>query len=242
MLARMKISPGMCCYACEEPATSVEHAPPKCFFPDRRDLPSGADAWRKDLIQVPSCAAHNQGKSGDDEYAACCIAMNAEGSELALSVFQGTRLRAMLRNDGSLGKRVFSTARPARNRDGAQTLAISYEVDRIHRVIEYTARALYFHHTGRRWPTSCIVWCPRIWRDSGRQSHILAGFGRLSAGFDELRRRHGQLGVAQGANPDVFWYQLIEAKPALPCIRLMFYSTFEFIVATADPAMARHAK
>ena len=75
-------------------------------------LPAGAPARRSNLIQVPSCEEHNQAKSGDDEYAACCIAMNAESSDLTTAVLKGTRLRAMLRNEGSLGQRIFSTARP----------------------------------------------------------------------------------------------------------------------------------
>jgi hypothetical protein len=42
------------CYACEEPATTREHAPPKSFLPtDERDQ----------LITVPSWEAHNNDNS-----------------------------------------------------------------------------------------------------------------------------------------------------------------------------------
>lgn len=46
------------CYMCEKPATSVEHIPPKCLFPEQKDLPGGADL-RKQLLTVPACDEHN---------------------------------------------------------------------------------------------------------------------------------------------------------------------------------------
>ncbi len=227
------------CYACEAPATSEEHAPPRCFFPEARDLPSDTPSWRTNLVKVPSCQVHNQDKSSDDEYAACCIAMNAEGSDIALTLFQGTRLRAMLRNEERLGKRIFSTARPAQDTEGRDTLAISYEVNRIFRVVEQTARALYFHETGHRWPDTCAVVCPRLYGDTHghpEYADILSRLQRLTEGFDELRRRQIVPGAALGAHPEVFWYQLIEHQQGAPLMRMMFYSTFEFFAATHDPA------
>ena len=53
------------CYMCEQANTTPEHVPPKCIFPEVKDL--GID-YRKSLITVPSCDAHNLRKSKDDEY------------------------------------------------------------------------------------------------------------------------------------------------------------------------------
>lgn len=44
---------------CKNKATSVEHAPAKCFFPKKQ---------RSQLITVPSCSFHNEKTSKDDEY------------------------------------------------------------------------------------------------------------------------------------------------------------------------------
>jgi hypothetical protein len=49
----------MGCYYCGKEQTSVEHIPPKSFFPKNQ---------RKNLLTVPSCDEHNQQKSTDDEY------------------------------------------------------------------------------------------------------------------------------------------------------------------------------
>lgn len=55
------------CYMCEKESTSVEHAPPRCIFPEQKDLQPGED-YRVNLITVPSCDEHNMQKSKEDEY------------------------------------------------------------------------------------------------------------------------------------------------------------------------------
>ncbi|MDC5072991.1 hypothetical protein NRA08_18095, partial [Acinetobacter baumannii] len=66
------------CYMCDAEATTVEHVPPKCIFPESKDL-SSADKlldFRKQLITVPSCDDHNGKKSKDDEYLFCMLAIS----------------------------------------------------------------------------------------------------------------------------------------------------------------------
>ena len=55
------------CYMCSAESVTTEHIPPKCIFPEKKDLADGRD-YRRNLITVPSCADHNLHKSGDDEY------------------------------------------------------------------------------------------------------------------------------------------------------------------------------
>ena len=47
------------CYICSRPATSKEHIPAQCFFPED---------YRCNLLTVPSCEKHNNEKSSLDEY------------------------------------------------------------------------------------------------------------------------------------------------------------------------------
>src|SRR5690554_7592949 len=54
------------CYMCENDATSREHVPPLCLFPEMKDT-KGIN-FRKELITVPSCDLHNSKKSDDDEF------------------------------------------------------------------------------------------------------------------------------------------------------------------------------
>ena len=41
------------CYMCERAPSSTEHVPPKCLFPEKKDI--GSDLFRKNLITVLSC-------------------------------------------------------------------------------------------------------------------------------------------------------------------------------------------
>jgi len=61
------------CYMCSGKATGKEHAPPRCVFPEKKDSSPGVD-YRRNLIRVPSCDAHNTAKSQDDEYLAFVLA------------------------------------------------------------------------------------------------------------------------------------------------------------------------
>jgi hypothetical protein len=53
------------CYKCGADATSREHVPPLCIFPEQKDIPID---YRQKLITVPSCNEHNQKKSNEDEF------------------------------------------------------------------------------------------------------------------------------------------------------------------------------
>ncbi len=76
------------CYCCGEPATSKEHIPPKCIFPED-------PKFRKNLITVPACDKHNSDKSLEDEFLMACITPSILNNELALAETR-TRLKTTL--------------------------------------------------------------------------------------------------------------------------------------------------
>jgi len=53
------------CYMCDQSSTSREHVPPRCLFPESKDVRGD---FRQNLLTVPSCDEHNSGKSADDEF------------------------------------------------------------------------------------------------------------------------------------------------------------------------------
>lgn len=91
------------CYLCDTPATSKEHVPPLCLFPEQKDLEAGLDL-RKNLITVPSCETHNQKKSGDDEYLLYALTMNIVNNETAMTQIQRKIVRAITRNRSRFDK------------------------------------------------------------------------------------------------------------------------------------------
>lgn len=204
------------CYACHDEGVSDEHAPPRVIFPK---------GHRSDLIAVRSCAAHNQGKSIDDEYLACVLAINSE-SPVAKGLFEGPRVRAMLRNDASLGQRFFAGARPVTTVvDREETLAISYEMDRIHRSVRLMARALHLQCTGEKWLSDLDVKCVNTHLVAGRASELT----RIEASLDAYARVEALAGARRGANPHVFWFQLARSGRRTFML-LVFYGDMRFLV------------
>ena len=91
------------CYICSDPSTSVEHVPPRCLFPEKKDLPPVIDL-RKQLITVPSCDEHNTAKSQDDEYLLYLLLLNIPNNETAENHFFTKILRAVKRNPALIQK------------------------------------------------------------------------------------------------------------------------------------------
>ena len=74
------------CYMCDGRATTDEHVPPKCLFPEEKDLPKEV-SLRVELIKVPSCELHNTAKSKDDEYLLYVLCMNIANNAVAFQHF-----------------------------------------------------------------------------------------------------------------------------------------------------------
>lgn len=90
------------CYICGQPATSRDHVPPKSMFPKAVDM-GGVD-YRTNLLTVPSCAACNEGRSDDDQYALCLVAFHFENNPLAYS-YSISKIFKGLRRSGGVGSR-----------------------------------------------------------------------------------------------------------------------------------------
>jgi hypothetical protein len=225
------------CYCCEKVATTRDHIPPKCFFPEKKYLSKNSPEYRSQLITVPSCSEHNNFRSKDDEYTAAVIAMNSK-SNLAVSIFKSKWVQTLLRREGVLGKRIFSTARSARviSRKNdvlipEQTLAITYEIERIEHVIQSIALALYYRESGHqeKWVGNCTIKSPKFLKRDLNQSQDIYFLNQVSQAFIH-GEKYEELGLnRKGFHPDVFYYQLFKSKDRYSIIRMVFYSDFIFL-------------
>lgn len=233
----MKSSGKNKCYCCEEVATTKDHIPPKCFFPEKKHLSSSNPDYRSQLITVPACSAHNNSRSCDDEYAAAVIVMNSQ-SDLAFVMFKAKWIQTLLRREGVLGKRIFSTARSARviSRKNSiliphETLAISYEMKRIERVIESIACALYYVESGyqEKWTDDCIIRSPKFLNRDFSYSQDAYNLDQINQAFIH-GEKHQELGLTRkGMHPDIFYYQFFKSEDKNFIIRMVFYSDFTFL-------------
>lgn len=128
------------CYACDKPATTREHAPPRSFFPE---------AYRNNnLITVPSCASHNNDNSKDVEYARNIISTYYGVNNVGQELFLDKSMRSFDRSPALLNT-AFSDIRLVMIR-GATCGAFTVDVERIEVVMRACVSALHFHFTGTK--------------------------------------------------------------------------------------------
>jgi len=93
------------CYWCGGIATSLEHIPPKCIFPEKKDIDKIFNqSFRDELITVPSCDLHNSKKSKDDEYFLVCLSSLVGNNDVSLIHTYTKVRRALIHNHGLINR------------------------------------------------------------------------------------------------------------------------------------------
>ncbi len=137
------------CYQCGAPATSVEHVPPKVFFPEIKHV--GEDV-RKNLLTIPACKAHNEDYSQDDEYVAYAIVCGANHSDpidghhpIGMRHFN-TKVIAALERSPRLAATVLKGLTPIKTPKG-RAGAFTLDLDRFELSMKRIASGLWYHRT-----------------------------------------------------------------------------------------------
>ncbi len=209
------------CYMCDEISTSVEHVPPKCLFPEKKDLPEGEDL-RKELITVPSCAIHNTSKSNDDEYLLYTLSFSVAGNniadnQVATKIQRSIKKRSNLINKLNLNveKLLIQNINTGEWFSG-QTLDVDYE--RIRSCIDKIARGIYFHQFGEKWLEDISI-----------NIHFMLNIDPLHKKYndklskmDKMSEQHLKDENGIGKNKEVFYYKFKENSDGL-VMKLYFY-------------------
>lgn len=223
------------CYMCENPATSKEHIPPKCLFPEAKDLP-GTD-YRKNLISVPSCDVHNSHKSKDDEYLFFVLIAHFNNNPVAEKQFRTKILRALKRSPALL--KIYKQKTQDVLLDGEPTMAFQFSQERVDKELSQMIRGLYFNATGNKWHSRIAIHSPGMFAferpDAQFVNETTQSMASAAAYFFEDQRRKGD-------NPDVFWYQLhAEPENRRLLARMCFYDGLE-ILGLSDPKLKENVE
>ncbi|MCE5181865.1 MAG: hypothetical protein LLG15_08700 [Betaproteobacteria bacterium] len=213
------------CYMCELEATSDEHTPPKCLFPERKDVPDGID-YRVNLITVPSCEEHNSSKSHDDEYLLHVLSGSFTSSPVGLTQFM-SKVRRAFEKVPSKATSFIRRSEPILLKrhtedeweQGAQVIV---EAQRLDLVLGNCARALYFHETEQKFvgPVQVIT-AFTMYSDTKFQANVTSSV--------DTTRTYFASHPPKGENPSVFWYKFEEsANTAI--FFMCFYSSSEVLV------------
>lgn len=213
------------CYMCDREATTVEHAPPRCIFPEIKDTPNGAD-YRQNLITVPSCSEHNTAKSHDDEYLLFILAASITSSDVGLMQFL-TKVKRSAERKPALASKMARNSAPVKifHEDRHQwedAAGIVVEGTRIDATISKFARALYFHETNRKFFDAVrVITSFTMYSDLNFNNSISSAVEAA----DNFFSSHPLC----GKNSDVFWYKFEEGENTATML-LCFYGATKILV------------
>lgn len=173
------------CYFCGRAAAGKDHVPPKVFFPEQKDLSPGSPDYRRGLLTVPSCAAHNNAVSGDDQIAAYALLTGRDVNVVALRQW-ATKVHRAIGRDPALRSRIIRDLKERRAEGGVLGYTVKLEIRAVNRVMERTARGLFFLATGVRWTVPL-----KVVSDALLAPDLSVPFGQAVAELQEGMRHLG---------------------------------------------------
>jgi hypothetical protein len=146
-----------CCVHCGAPTSGKDHVPPKGIFGDLLKSPPGVN-----LITVPACDKCNLGRTEDDAYFRDALYLMAQrDGETPHTEPVGSAIARAAKHAGTSHKIPIQSflrggfpAWRGTNGSGVLEHVTGFKVNwtRIKRVVERTARGLYWHHRNERVP------------------------------------------------------------------------------------------
>ena len=221
------------CYMCDCPSTSEEHVPPKCLFPEEKDLPKGV-LLRKDLLKVPACDLHNTAKSKDDEYLLYVLSMNIANNAVAFRQFSTKVLRAYERRPGlmrSIVREHQEVVAVDEVGTAYNTLMVKADMARIHKCFNQMARALYYKQFNQEFFGECrFLHDFTITPESKFTVMVKTGESEQSA-LEHVKSYFRKF-EHKGSNPSVFRYRFEEPdNRGLIALSMQFYGGSNAFVA-----------
>jgi hypothetical protein len=214
------------CYMCEDVATSVEHVPPKCIFPEFKD---SGEELRVNLITVPSCNMHNCAKSRDDEFLMISIAGIIGNNSIGYQHAKSKGYRAIKRTAFGLLDQVFITKHEITRIDGENEfldfLWGTPDYDRLINCFEHIAFGIYYHHFKEKFTGSLKTYLGFLHSNENNPKE----FKRM---MEHLTERDLQGRAKYGSNQQVFYYQYSELDEfGLFMVKFCFYDNVDIFVS-----------
>ncbi|CAN7273542.1 hypothetical protein [Paenibacillus sp. LjRoot56] len=193
------------CYWCGKIATSMEHVPPKCLFPEEKDIKDLFEkSFRDNLIRVPSCEVHNMQKSNLDEYLMANLSGKV-GNNLVGYIHTATKVsRSRLRNSKIININKEDILK-VKNKE-LPVLWITVDTKKLIYSFESIARALYYHENKKIYQGKCFV-VSKLFNHPADSNG--SEYNSKCSELLSLDQKHWKSEL-KGNNPDVFTYQFSE--------------------------------
>lgn len=193
------------CYMCDQIASSKEHVPPACLFPEEKDIKTSI--FRNNLITVPSCDKHNSGKSKDDEFLMACLA-GIVGNNVIGFFHTHTKVKRMLERNGKQFVHVLmkeAQSLTIQDQKGVKFPVIVGRPDfnRLEESFKHIACGLYYHKFGHRFDGECFVLLDFVTYEDEKQEK----FKLLCRKRVEAEPKKPKI---EGSNPEIFKFSFFE--------------------------------
>ena len=214
---------------CDAKATSREHVPPLCLFPEKKDI--DFVNLRENLITVPSCELHNSKKSKDDEFLLACMAGLVGNNSIAF-IHNATKVKRMIERYGDHFIEVFNKNAEHKTfkTSNGLTFPIAYgmpDIPRLIRCFEHIAYGLYYHVHKERFNGTCKV-IPSFVNYTNANMRALVDVITRRYAFHEKDNETAEY----GNNPLVFQYWMVEPdKLGISGRKMTFYEGADVFVA-----------
>lgn len=215
------------CYMCESVATSKEHVPPLCLFPEEKDIKT--NIFRTNLITVPSCDKHNSKKSKDDEFLMGCLA-GIVGNNVIGFVHAHTKVRRSLQRKGrnyihELVTDVKEFNLTSANNYKFPVLVGRPDLQRLHSCFSHISYGLFHSKFGKRFIGQIHIIIDFItYEDPKKEQFKLLCRKRL--GLEPNKPK------VEGNNPEIFRFEFIEPDEfGLIAMTMTFYEGAKVFVA-----------
>lgn len=190
------------CYWCENEATSMEHVPPRCLFPEDKDVKHVFNkTFREHLITVPSCDEHNMQKSNLDEYLMVTLSGKVGNNGLAYIQTLTKIDRSRKRNSKLLDIKNSEVIKI--NDKEFPVLWVNADTQKLNHSFESIARGLYYHENSKAFKGKLTI-VSKIFNHLDDPDGT--EFNIRSSEILEIEKRHWNTEV-KGENKEVFSYQ-----------------------------------
>jgi hypothetical protein len=214
---------------CEKAVTSSEHVPPKCLFPEKKDLPKGFN-FRKSLIRVPSCDEHNSHKSLDDEYLMFILASAFQGNDHKQRHFKTKIMRAVDRKPHvfiSFLDELYPVYLEGPNGTVEESACFKVNLERFDRAVQHMACGIFYHHYKRKWRGGFKVFTNILMDMSSRNAP------EVNALIQEVSQKIDQTFsglVSLGENDEIFKYKIFSDIKDRHAVHMTFYEGVQVTV------------
>jgi hypothetical protein len=208
------------CYMCDRKAKSKEHIPPKCFFPEKGEIPK-AKEYGKNLITVPSCDLHNLDKSNDDQYLLAVIAAHFENQAVSQEHFSAKVVAALKRRPSMFS---FYQDNFPITVFGLPSIAFTVDRERFDNAMIKIVRGLYFHEYAEKLNQGVVIHTSDFLAISGPDRGEI---NKRMQNIDQIVMDVLSSQPMKGENPDIFTYQIMCVEQSSQVfVRLIFYGGF----------------